>query len=405
MHLRVRSHSSHPTNQSFYYVRVDGEVQAPNFEMIWRDAENKTKVRWRGWADHRRYFPMRQYTAPTQGQDSDLFIEFPELGHQYVYQILSGVGQWYFEFTPVHDSLPTWPAVTVEHGFFSQSKYLVLVNDRVLQGLTNMLECIANPVANHYWHSVADADHAHFNVSIILDMDMTNDRGLSMQYVRIKACKDTRLVDLFNVLCGPQGSDNFYLHKIEHCVKTDTMRLGELQYSKLAARAWDKGLVEAYGASEGTELKLFPLQSSFGQRECYGWLICHPNCQLGEEGQQMELDTTRAELVSQTEALDPEVLDSEAPDAETLDLEVLNPEALDTETLDPGALDSEVLDPEILEPEALGAETLDPEAPAWIPAVHKLDPTLPRPKSLPRNLGSRKTPYGHISTRRMSDAW
>lgn len=330
---------------------------------------------------------MRQYTTPTQGQeDSDLFIEFPELGHQYVYQILSGVGQWYFEFTPVRDSSPAWPAVTVEHGFFSRSKYLVLVNDRVLQGLTSMLECIANPIANHYWHSVADADHAHFNVSIILDMDMTNDRGLSMQYVRIKACKDTKLVDLFNVLCGPQGSDDFYLNKIEYCVKTDTMRLGELQYSKLTARARDKGLVEAYGASEGTELKLFPMQSSFGQRECYGWLICHPNCQLGEEGQQMELDTTRAELISQTEALD---------------LETLDPEALDPEVFDPEALDPKVLDSETLDPNVLDSETLDLEALVSSPAVHKLGPTLPRPKSLPWNLGLRKTLCGHISTRSM----
>lgn len=201
---------------------------------------------------------MRPYTTPTLGQDFDLFIEFPELGHQYVYQILSGIGQWYFEFIPTH-STPTWPAVTVEHGFFSHSKYLVLVNDRIIQGLAGMLESIANPIADHYWHSAVDADHGHFNVSIILDIDMKNDRSLSMQYVRIMACRDAKLVDLFNILCGPQGRDDFYLNKIEHCARTDTMRLGELQYSRLAARARKKGLVEAYGASEGAELKLFPL--------------------------------------------------------------------------------------------------------------------------------------------------
>lgn len=356
MHLRVRSHSSHPTNQSFYYVKVDGEVEAPEFEMIWRDAGHKCRGRWRGWADHRRYFPMRKYTTPTQGQDVDLFIEFPELGHQYVYQIISGIGQWYFEFTPVRGLPPAWPAVTVEHGFFSQSKYLVLVNDRVLQGLLSMLECIANPIANHYWHSVMDADHAHFNVSIILDIDMTNDRGLSMQYVRIMACKDAKLVDLFNVLCGPQGSDDFYLNKIEHCVKTDTMKLGELQYSKLTARVRDKGLVEAYRASEGTEIKLFPFQSSFGQRECFGWLICHPNCQRGEEGQQKKLDTRRAELAPQTEALIPQA------------------EALISQT-----------------------EALSSEVPASGPAVHKL-----KPRSQPRALGLREPLHEQIST---SNPW
>lgn len=309
MHLRVRSRSSHPTDQAFYYVRVDGEVQAPNFEMVWCDAKNKTrKPRWTDWADHRRYFPMRPYTTPTRGEDSDLFIEFPEQGHQYVYQILHGIGQWYFEFSPIHGSSPTWPAVTVEHGFFSQWKYLVLVNDRVLQGLTNMLECIANPVANHYWHSEADSDHGHFNVSIILDIDMTNDGGLSMQYVRITACSDTKLVDVFNILCGPQGRDDFYLNKIEHCATTNTMRLGEFQYSKLTARARDKGLVEAYEVSEGTELKLFPMQSRFGQRECYGWLICYPCCQHGEEGQQKQLDTSRVGSMPQAQASNSQAL-------------------------------------------------------------------------------------------------
>lgn len=304
MHLRVRSRNSHPTNQNFYFVKVDGEVQAPSFEMIWRDTQNNSKGRWRGWADHRRYFPMRRYTTPTQDQGFDLFIEFLELGHQYVYQIISGIGQWYFEFIPIDGSSPTWPAVTVEHGFFSQSKYLVLVNDRILQGLTNMLESIVNPIADHYWHSALDTDHKHFNVSIVLDMDMANDRGVSMQYVRLKVCADTKLVDLFNILCGPEGRDDFYLNKIEYCDKADTMMLGRLQYSKLAARAREKGLVEVFEASDSIDLMLFPLQSRFGQRECYGWLICHPSCQHGVEGQQRELDFSRFGLVPQTQASD-----------------------------------------------------------------------------------------------------
>lgn len=291
MHLKARSIPTHPMNPSFSLVQPDGEVFDPWLSKIWKESRKIEEEPWKARADERCYFPMRSYTIPSQQETSlQLFIEFTDRGHQFVFEIINGIGQWYFEFIPTALSFFhffKWPAITVEHGFFTPTRYLVLVDKRTYRGLSGLMNLSTNPIRDH-WNLAPPLSHKHFHISIILDLDQRNDGILSMKFVSVNVCQEAKLIDLFNTLCGPGCRDDFYLSRIKSA-GPGTLELGELQHSRLTARVKQWKVIEAFKITEGIDTKLFPLQSRLGQRERFGWLICYPACVGGVEQQQMLL--------------------------------------------------------------------------------------------------------------------
>lgn len=204
MHYRVRCSAKDPSKQKIVVVGANNKEEDadPKIQKLWQKEQAE---------QHSDKGPLFFMKRPKGAFLTDFVIEFLDSGCQYVFILSNGIGQWFYEPTPSgrgpqETVLPTG-SCSVSHPFFAE----VLVRGTVgmQENLTTLM--LAGGQFSEWALCHQPRSHYHQVIKIYWNLELySEDLKRAWQdhdhpkigHTTHLFCSNTRLVDLFDALCG-----------------------------------------------------------------------------------------------------------------------------------------------------------------------------------------------------------